>query len=224
MIVVKTNLNMTYQQLFVLLLSFASINLCQAQHLKPYRLVDRHCKDCTEMQFGPQGFELKEIRDSKEEVEIRFLVNSEHCCRSFTVIKGSPGKFTATYYFQQLDDFISIKAPDSAKGLKQWERHPFARFKVDSINLDSMVTKLIANRIYELPSQRELVPNDGYYSQYVVETKVKGIVRKYNFGNLREFIAKYPSIPEFKSYKAIASIFENISVDYITEISLLKSK
>jgi hypothetical protein len=83
---------------------------------------------------------------------------------------------------------------------------------------------LIANNTYELPSQRELVPNDGYYSQYVVETKLKGIVRKYNFGNLKDFLAKYPDIPEFKSYKAIVSIFENISVEYITEISLLKSK
>jgi hypothetical protein len=167
---------------------------------------------------------LKNIRDSKEEVEIRFLVNSEHCCRSFTVIKGSPGHFTAAYYFQQIDYFASMKGPDSAKGLNHWEKHPFARFKVDSINLNSLVTKLIDNKIYELPSQSELVPNNGYYSQYVVETKLKGIIRKYNFGNLREFIAKYPDIPEFKSYKAIASIFENISVEYITEISLLKSK
>ena len=214
---------MMHQQLFVLLLSFASISLCQAQYLKPHRLVDRHCKDCTEMHFGAQGFELKNISDSKEEVEIRFLVNVEHCCRSFTVIKRSPGKFTATYYFQKLDNFISVKGPDSAKGLKHWELHPFVRFKVDSINLDSMVTKLVANKIYDLPPQSELVPNNGYYSQYVVETKVKGIVRKYNFGNLREFIAKYPSIPEFKSYKAIVSIFENISVDYLTEISMLKS-
>jgi hypothetical protein len=215
---------MIHQQLLILILSFASISLCQGQQLKSHRLVDRHCKDCTEMKFGPQAFELKDIRDSKEKVEIRFLVNNEHCCRSYTVIKGSPGKFTAAYYFQQTDHFTYTEGPDSAKGLKPWKERPFVRFKVDSINLDSIVIKLTANGIYELPPQRELVPNDGYYSQYVVETKLKGIVRKYNFGNLREFIARYPDIPEFKSYKAIASIFENISVAYITEISLLKSR
>jgi hypothetical protein len=109
MILVKLHCKKIHQQLFVILLSFVSISLCQAQQLKPHKLVDRHCQDCTEMQFGPQGFELKNIRDSKEEVEIRFLVNSEHCCRSFTVIKGSPGKFTAGYYFQQIDYFPSMK-------------------------------------------------------------------------------------------------------------------
>lgn len=103
------------------------VNICQAQQLKSYKTVDRHCKDCSEMIWGRNGFELKDISESKEDVEIRFLMNGKHVSRSITVIKGSKGKFTAAYYFQYVDDF-SFMRPDSAKELNFWEPHPFKRF------------------------------------------------------------------------------------------------
>lgn len=204
------------------MLLFASVNVCHAQQLKPYKIVDRHCGDCSEMIYGGNGFELKNIRNSKEEIEIRFLVNGEHVSRSITVIKGGKGKYTAAYYFQYFDMFPPSEWPDSAKKLKQWEFHPFKRFKVDGIDLDTMVNRLIANKILVLPEQKELVPNAGYYRQYGIETKVNGVIRQYYFGNLNQFMLNYPDIPEFKSYLAIVAIFKEISIEYFTEIKALK--
>ena len=205
-----------------ILVFIAIIDICRAQQLKPYKTVDRHCKDCSEMIYGGDGFELKNIRESRNDIEIRFIVNGEHISRSITVIKGRKGKFTAAYYFQYFDMFPPAKWPDSARKLKQWEFHPFKRFEVDGIDLDTMVNRLIANKLLVLPEQKQLVPNAGYYRQYGIETKVNGVVRQYYFGNLNQFMLNYPDIPEFKSYLAIVAIFREISIEYFTEIKALK--
>lgn len=215
---------MMHHKLYTLFILLLSINISQAQELKVYRTVDRHCKDCSEMTYGRNGFELRDIGESKEDVEIRFHVSGEHISRSITVIKGNKRNFSAAYYFQYVDDFPSMKGPDSAKGLTQWEQHPFKRFSISGYNLDSIVSKLVANKIHELPNQKELVPNAGYYRQYSIETRMNGIVRKYHFGNLNQFMLNYPNMPEFKSYLAIVSIFKQLSIGYLTTTDSFKSK
>ena len=120
--------------------------------------------------------------------------------------------------------YMPVERADSAKGLTNWEPQPFKRFKVHELDLDSIVDRLAANKIYELPHQRELVPNAGYYHQYSVETKVDGIVRQCYFGNLREFTAKYPDIIEFKYYNAVVETFKEIWSQYQTTLEALKPR
>lgn len=88
--------------------------------------------------------------------------------------------------------------------------------------MDSIVDSLVANKIYELPNQKHLLPKPGYYRHYGIETKVNGVVRQYYFGNLQEFTANYPDIKEFKSYNAIVAIFSEILIEYFAAIKALK--
>ncbi|MES2829788.1 MAG: hypothetical protein V4687_16640 [Bacteroidota bacterium] len=166
------------------------------------------------MEFKEGGFQLKAIGESKNDLEIRYYEDFfPGGATSITIIKVKNNLISGDYFFKR-NDMMQRTRPDSVRNVKNWERHPFIRFKISSVRLDTLINELFYNNLMSLKNQSEILNGRGYKINYSIAYKVNSHYGNFSFGDPKLFLKDNPDIKEFQKYDEIIRLFRNLSKQF----------
>lgn len=174
----------------------------------PFQLVDRFC-ECQEFTWTYDQFVLNNIKLSKNDMEIRITETIPRQVQTIILIFRREGRYEGAIYHKKL---TNVFYADSLKKYGKWEKYPYKKILLTSLNLDSVVRELEHHRVFSLPDQNK-VYHKSFYGHYVLETKLNGAFTTATFGvpldgdDYRK--------PELSDYNAIRALFNSIRKTYI---------
>jgi len=158
-----------------------------------------------------ENLPVSEILKSDNKIEIRLISITSPEFATVSVISYNNEKWNSECFV-----FNS--------GKKQFDKR-----KSSQLNLDKVVSKLVANNIFSLPSGKSintskqfinLSTNEIIYESmgishgitYFVEFKVGDKFRRYSYSSPAEFAKFYPHISEYKNMTEIVKLFNQLTV------------
>jgi len=171
----------------------------------PFEEITPGC-NCPNFEWTSRGQELKNVKESNNDMEIRLDIHAKWNDRITTVISKKEGKYEAYFYHKRKEAFPSVSSDSLIKYKGHYETYNFKKFSITGINLDSIVKVLINEKIELLPNQNEIY-SKGFLSPYIVSYKIEGKIRSFQFGSPKGFMNEFPDEPVYKHYDAILELF-----------------
>ncbi|MES2830071.1 MAG: hypothetical protein V4687_18075 [Bacteroidota bacterium] len=171
----------------------------------PFEEITLDCK-CPEFEWGGMGRELKNIKESTNDFEIRLDVYAKWSNRMSTIISRNNGVYEAHYYHKLKNNNFTVNVDSLIKYKGKWEEYNFKKFRIEGYNLDSITKLLLKNGLISLPNQNE-VYKKGFMSSYIISYKIDGKLRSFVFGYPEDAMREYPDEPIYRQYKALLDIF-----------------
>ncbi|NRF37217.1 hypothetical protein [Pedobacter foliorum] len=178
---------------------------------RPFEVISGDCK-CPEFEFVNGAYELKDIHQSDNDLEIRFSQQQPGGFLSTVVFTKKEGKLAANYYHKRLEQFRSGR-PDSERNNLKWEKYSYKKFLL-SEKADSVLLELLHNNILGLPNYNELYKGKGLLNAFYVTYKVNNHIRSYYFANTKALIAEFPDVKEYGQYESIREIIASLIRPY----------
>lgn len=206
-----------------LLLLFIIISItANAQDIAhPYQVVNRFC-DCPEMKWTNNSYELKDIHQSTNDIEIR-LRSNEGVFLAYRILTKNKGKYSASVYYKMVSDAFYY-VPDSMKNGRKWEQSPYVKLNITDKNLDSIFSILINHKIGNLQNQSAI--SKKYFSASLrIDCKIGDKFTTYSFGTPNTYlIDDKPHEEDYKDYHAIFLALYNLSDGYVEQARDLAGK
>lgn len=194
--------------LHLILVSFFGSSYGQVKRYA-YEEITTGC-NCPEFEWNGLGRNLKDIKASDNDFEIRLIISPEWGYRSTTVISRKNGRYEGHYYSQKKNDLMILEDDSLIKYKGKWEKYNYKKFSLARYNLDSIVKVLMGKEITKLPNQNE-VYRKPFLTIFTIEYKVDGNTRSYRFGPPKELIQEFPDELIYRRYDAILDIFSEMT-------------
>lgn len=180
----------------------SSLNFCYGQEKRyPFEEISLNC-ECPDFEWKNMHRELKSVSQSTNDLEIRLDMYAKWHNRTTTVITRNKGKYEGAYYHKQKESFLTLDKDSLLKYKGKWEKYNFKKFKLEDVNLDSIVEVLLSQKIKTLPNQNEIYKK-GFISPFIISYKIDGEIRSFQFGHPEDPMREYPDEPVYHHYNAI---------------------
>ncbi|RZK25152.1 MAG: hypothetical protein EOO43_06245, partial [Flavobacterium sp.] len=183
-----------------------SLNFCYGQEKRyPFEEISLNC-ECPDFEWKNMHRELKNISQSANDLEIRLDMHAKWHNRTTTLITRNKGKYEGAYYHKRTESFLTLEKDSLIKYKGKWEKYNFKKFKLEHVNLDSIVEVLLSQQIKTLPNQNEIY-NKGFMTPFTISYKIDGEMRSFHFGHPDDPMREYPDEPVYRHYDAILKTF-----------------
>ncbi|MES2426515.1 MAG: hypothetical protein V4560_06055 [Bacteroidota bacterium] len=197
----------------LLVLLIFGLNVKAQETRYPYTIVNASC-DCPEMEWTKEhSFELKDIHQSLNDIEIRLRTNEGFLYGiAYRILIRKNGIYHAFFYLKKSSS-INPYIPDSLGGNAKFEKNPYIKFEITNKNLDSAFSILTAHHIGNLPNQSDIYKGPAF-ANHLMECKIGNKYAKYFFGGVKELMDSFPNENVYKDYYAILLALYGLSEPY----------